>query len=230
MFALKRSSKPGTGSTLLTGGCCQPAAATVAPDQSSMRRCRRLPCSAVNRLSPQALLVTPPSPYRRRWPWHSPCHARSSAGRLRAPRPARRTSTTRSAACGPGPPPPPCGQACRGRRNVAHTSDSVRCRCQRSQPQASSTIIRRSTLLPALLIPCSRLSGPDWYGVGVRPTIAPTCRRLLNFRQPNSSNTKSHEPDNPIPARSRRRRTRTTCGVSSRRIRALRSFSSSLTC
>src|SRR6516165_8938998 len=55
--------------------------------------------------------------------------------------------------------------------------------CQRSQPQASSTIIRRSTLLPALLIPCSRLSAPDWYGVGVRPTSAPTCRRLLNFRQ-----------------------------------------------
>jgi len=47
MFALKRSSKPGAGSTLLTGGCCQPAAATVAPDQSSMRRCGRLPCLLV---------------------------------------------------------------------------------------------------------------------------------------------------------------------------------------
>jgi hypothetical protein len=30
LFAHKRSSKPGTGSPLLTGGCCQPAAATVA--------------------------------------------------------------------------------------------------------------------------------------------------------------------------------------------------------
>src|SRR5262249_57003356 len=44
--------KPGAGSPLLTGGHCQPAAATVAPDQSSRRRCRRLPGSAVILVAP----------------------------------------------------------------------------------------------------------------------------------------------------------------------------------
>src|SRR6516164_8216838 len=220
--------KPGAGSPLLTGGCCQPTSVTVAPDQSSMRRCRRLPCSAgivyrrtpscyaaVSLLAPVALAFTLARQLVSRAPaGTSPCstylHNAISSLRARATTPTLRARL-------------PC---CAKRRSYQRLSSLSG--CQRSQPQANSTSIRRSTLLPALLIPCSRLSSPDWYGVGVRPTIAPTCRRLVNFRQPNSSYTSNHEPDRPIPASSNRPRTFSTCGVSSRRIRCLRSFSSSL--
>ena len=47
----------------------------------------------------------------------------------------------------------------------------------------------RMCRLPALLIPCSRLPSPLWYGVGVSPAAAPTSLRLRNRRHSNHSFT-----------------------------------------
>ena len=131
-------------------------------------------------------------------PWNSrgPSSANSPYALPPALRPAPHTSTGRSAVYGPARPRRSCGCARCRRRSDARTvaTDSLSGCHKRNQLQASSTISRRSRRLPALLMPCSRRESPEWYGVGVKPTHAPTCLRLANWRQANNSWTNSQAP------------------------------------
>ncbi len=74
--------------------------------------------------------------------------------------------------------------------------------CRRNQPQASSTSRPRTRRLPALLMPCSISLSPLAYGVGTRPRLPASSRRLAKCRQPNTSFTSTQAPLAPI-ARSR---------------------------
>ena len=68
---------------------------------------------------------------------------------------------------------------------------------KRSQLQASSVSNARTRRLPALLMPCSRSMLPLACGVGVRPRLPASSRRLANCRQPKTSLTRIHAPFGP---------------------------------
>ena len=92
--AAKRSSKPGAGSPLLTGGSCRARCSDGRPGPVLDAT---LPSSPVFSWYAVCLIrmftwpFTPP----RRWPWRSPWHASSSGERRPAARLARRTSIAR---------------------------------------------------------------------------------------------------------------------------------------